>query len=157
MYDEGRVYNFIGMASWRLFDDKLNIHINLGIRHDGDGANHFRIRPYWGLELETAAVYPKLHFVAETFAGDPLVPNAPNYAMQTGVRYHYSNTFQFDLTFGAEPSVEDQFFHAQYWEYTAQLGLRILFDVFTRDGKPGNPEGAPGLWSSTKGHTVKRV
>lgn len=143
MYDEGRVYNLIGMASWRLLNDMLQLHVNLGIRHDGDGNNHFRTRPYWGLGTELATALPRLHFVAEAFSGDPLVPNAPNYAMQTGVRYHYSDTLQYDLTFGAEPDID----HSRHWEYTAQLGLRILLDVFTRNGKPGNPDGAPGLWS----------
>lgn len=146
MYDEGRVYSVIGMASWRLLEDKLNLHVNLGMRHDGDGEQHFRTRPYWGVGSEAATPYPKLHFVLEAFSGDPLVPNAPNYAMQTGFRYHYRDTLQFDLTFGAEPGLNERFQHTQHWEYTAQLGLRILLDVFTRNGKPGDPEGAPGLW-----------
>ncbi len=148
MYAEGRVYNFIGMSSWRLLNDKLNIHVNLGIRHDGDGQNHFRTRPYWGVGLEAATAYPKLHFVAESFAGDPLVPNAPNYAIQTGFRYHHSTALQFDVTFGAEPGVDEPFHHGRHWEYTGQLGMRILLDVFTRNGKPGDPDGAPGLWSN---------
>ncbi|MCC5791353.1 MAG: hypothetical protein JJT82_01915 [Legionellaceae bacterium] len=146
MYDEGRVYNVIGMASWRLLEDRLNLHVNLGLRHDGDGEHHFRTRPYWGLGAEAATAYPRLHFVIEAFAGDPLVPNAPNYAMQTGFRYHHSDMLQYDLTFGAEPALDERFQRTGHWEYTAQLGLRILLDVFTRDGKPGDPEGAPGLW-----------
>lgn len=146
MYDDGRVYNIIGMTTYRMYEDRLNIHINLGARTDKDSHGTSRTRAFWGIGSDVAIHGDDIRFVAEAFAGDPLVPNAPKYAIQTGFRWLKSEYTQFDLTFGVEPELDDRLKRNGRYEKTAQIGIRMLFDAFTRGGKPGSPDGAPGLF-----------
>lgn len=48
-----------------------------------------------------------------------------------------------DITFGAQPVIEDGRQFGGKWEGWLQIGIRLLFDLFT-DG-PGDPMGASGM------------
>lgn len=145
MYDEGRVHNLIGMNTWKFNNSFL--HVNYGIRHDDNNKGRAATRLYWGLGFETPFYGEDVTLVGEVFAGDPLIPNAPSLAAQWGVRYHHRDNTQFDLTFGVDPELDHQYRRTGSYAYTVQLGMRFVFDSYTRDGRPGNSDGAPGLFS----------
>ena len=146
MHGKGTVYNLIGMSTYRLYEDRLNLHINLGLRTDKErrGARHTRV--FWGAGASVEVFNEQTLVIGEVYAGDPLVLNAPKYAVQTGLRYLYSDYMQFDLTFSTEPKLDARQRETGSFEKTGQIGIRFLFDVFTRHGRPGNPEGARGMF-----------
>ncbi len=144
--ERGKVQSLVGMSTYRLWEDKLNIHINLGTRTDKERMGVTRTRPLWGVGVDIEAFSPKTRFVAELFSGDPLSLNAPRYATQFGVRYLYSDYLQMDVIAGAQPALDDRLNRTGHYETTLQLGLRLLFDVFTHHEKPGNPNGARGMF-----------
>ena len=146
MYDEGRVTAYTGMATYRLWDDDVNIHANLGWRYDKGPDNITRDRPYWGIGADIKTPKDKLQFVIEAFAGDPFIVNAPKYAFQTGFRWMESENLQMDLTFGFQPETDGSYRRSGGYEKSVQLGVRLLFDAFTPGGRAGNPEGARGLF-----------
>lgn len=151
MHDDGSVIAAIGMTSFRLKDDDIQIHLNYGWRQDNERGFSKRTRPYWGIGADIQTPIEDIRFVAEVFAGDPLVLNAPRHAVQTGFRWMKSDYVQMDITFGAEPRTDrpiGRFGASGGYDFTAQLGLRMLFDVFTPDGRAGRPDGADGLFRS---------
>ena len=148
MYLPGRVSVLLGMSTWRLLDDHLHVHVNLGMRNDRGLGFDPRRRAQWGVGIEAHTPFEKTRFVGEVFSGDPLVLHAPSYAMQTGVRRVQSDYLQFDLVLGLEPALDDQLRRRSSLELSVQLGVRVLFDVFTRGGRPGDPDGARGFFGN---------
>lgn len=144
--EPGKVQSVVGMSTYRLLEDKLNIHINLGLRTDKERNRASRTRSLWGLGADVEAFSPKTRFVAEVFSGDPFTLNAPRYATQLGMRYLHSDYVQMDFIAGAEPELDNRLNRTGSYATTLQFGVRLLFDAFTRDGKPGNPNGAKGLF-----------
>ncbi len=146
MHDDGRVSSVLGMSTLRLKDDDINIHINLGWRTDNERGFEKRTRAYWGLGTDIQTPNQKIRFVGEVFAGDPLILNAPKIAMQTGLRWMQSDYMQMDVTFGVEPNVDRNLRRTGGYEFSAQLGIRMLFDAFTPGGRPGRHDGASGIF-----------
>jgi len=144
--EPGKVQSLVGMSTYRLIEDRLNIHINLGLRTDQERGQAANTRPLWGLGFDVESFSPKTRFVIEMFSGDPLTLNAPRYATQMGVRYLHNDYMQFDLISGAEPELYLQLNRTGAYATTLQFGMRLLFDVFTINGKPGNPNGSKGLF-----------
>lgn len=144
--EQGQVKSLVGMSTYRLYDDKLNIHINLGLRTDKERDELSRTRALWGLGFDVESLSPKTRFVAEVFSGDPLSLNAPRYAGQIGMRYLKSDYMQMDFVVGAEPILDSELNRSGSYATTAQFGLRLLFDAFTKDGKPGDLNGARGIF-----------
>lgn len=142
----GSVFSLTGMTTYRLWDDSLNIHINLGTRSDRTRNGITRSRVTWGVGLDIEAFNPKTRLVAEVYSGDPLELNAPRYAGQLGMRYLFSDYVQMDFITGIQPELDERLNRTGQYETTFQLGLRLLFDAFTPQGKPGNPNGAKGLF-----------
>lgn len=144
--EPGKVQSIIGMSTYRLLDDRLNIHINFGLRADQEQNQATRNRSLWGLGIDVEAFSPKTRFVAEVFSGDPLTLNAPRYATQFGMRYLYSDYTQMDFIAGLEPELDNRLNRTGDYATTLQFGMRLLFDAFTKDGKPGNTNGAKGIF-----------
>lgn len=125
-----------------LFDDDLQVHANLGwlfARLPGGSVEH---RPFWGVGADVALFRSDFHAVAETFAGDPSDPLGPKIAFQVGARWLPSDYINVDLAVGAAPKIGP----ATGLDPSVQIGLRFLIDAFTPGGRPGNPDGAPGLF-----------
>jgi len=146
LYDDGRVTSLVGMTTYRLLDDALNVHLNIGARTDSPRDQKSKTRVFWGVGFDAETFHEDMRVIGEVFAGDPLELNAPKIAMQTGVRWMFSDYTQLDVTFGAQPEIEGRSRRNGEYEKTLQIGFRFLFDAFTRGGKAGNPEGARGLF-----------
>jgi hypothetical protein len=144
--EPGKVQSIVGMSTYRLLEDRINIHINLGLRTDKERSQASRTRPLWGLGVDIESFSPKVRLVAEVFSGDPITLNAPRYAAQMGTRYLHSDYIQMDFIAGAEPVLDNRLNRTGSYATTLQFGLRLLFDAFTKDGKPGNPNGAKGMF-----------
>ncbi len=145
-YKQGDNYYAIGLMTYRLFDDTLQIHSNLGLRAEHQSGIGVLLRPYWGIGVDAEVLRKDIHAIAEAYAGDPLQYNAPLYAGQFGARWIYSDYVNVDLTFGAQPNMNTYRQTTSAVEVWGQVGLRLLFDVFTHDGNPGSAEGAIGLF-----------
>lgn len=145
-HDHGRGAYYIAMSTLRLRDDWVMIHGNLGVRTDRPRGGSTSTRAYWGIGLDLALVQPDYRFIVESYAGDPLELDAPRVAGQLGVRWIKSDHLNFDLTFGMQPHESPAGKRHARVEGWGQLGVRFLFDVFTRDGKPGSFDGARGLF-----------
>ena len=145
-YKLGDNYYAIVLMTRRLLDDTLQVHANFGLRAEHQSGIGLLLRPYWGVGLDMAVIGEDIHAIAEAYAGDPLEYNAPHYAGQFGARWIYSDYTNIDLTFGAQPAMDTYRQATSSVEVWGQLGLRLLFDVFTHDGKPGSADGAVGLF-----------
>lgn len=146
LYDDGRVTSLVGMTTYRLLDDALNIHLNVGARTDSPNGQKSKSRIFWGVGFDAEAFNEDMRVIGEVFAGDPLELNAPKIAMQTGVRWMFSDYTQLDVTFGLQPELDARNKRNGEYEKTLQIGFRFLFDAFTRGGQAGNPNGAKGLF-----------
>jgi len=146
MYLQGRVSSLLAITSWRLQDDRINLHANLGVRSDKGEGFHRRQRIQWGWGVDIHTPLDRISYVAEVFSGDPLILHAPKFALQTGFRRLQSDRLQFDFTFGLAPELDNNLRRRGGYEKTVQVGVRLLFDVFTHRGRPGNPEGAAGFF-----------
>lgn len=144
-YQLGDNYYAIGLMTYRLLDDTVQVHTNLGLRAEHQSGIGLRLRPYWGIGVDAELIRKDIHAIAEAYAGDPLEYNAPLYAGQFGARWIYSDDVNVDLTFGAQPTMNTYRQATSAVEVWGQVGLRLLFDAFTHDGKPGSADGAIGL------------
>jgi len=142
LYSDATGLFAMGMATSSFWDEWLLVHLNLGLAGAIE-AQRFSPRFYWGLGIDAGLVHPDVRLIAEVYAGDPLDAIAAPYAMQTGLRWLYSEHLNFDLTVGLQPEIGSS--HANAFEVWGQLGIRILWDVFTRDGQPGTAAGARGM------------
>lgn len=145
-YKLGDNYYAIGLMTYRLFDDTVQLHTNFGLRAEHQSGIGLRLRPYWGVGLDAEMLRKDIHAIAEAYAGDPLEYNAPLYAGQFGARWIYSDYVNIDLTFGAQPTMNTYRQTTSSVEVWGQVGLRLLFDAFTHDGRPGSADGAVGLF-----------
>jgi len=134
------------LTTVRLFDDWLMLHGNLGATYARHAGEAFHGRPYWGIGFDLGLFHPQWRYIAECYAGDPLHATKPSWAAQTGIRWLAGDYLNFDITCGLQPHLDDRSVHTRRSEWWVQFGVRILFDAFTRDGQPGNPLGARGLF-----------
>ncbi|MCS6984029.1 MAG: hypothetical protein NZM25_02730 [Leptospiraceae bacterium] len=134
-----------GMLTTRLFKDWLLLHTNFGYVTATEGVAPAYEKVYWGFGIDLGVYWSELRFIAEIFAGDPYEIIGPTLANQTGFRYLYSDHINLDLTYGWQEEVDDTRRPIGRTTWWLQLGIRLLFDLFTKEGKPGNPLGAPGL------------
>lgn len=130
----------------RLFDDWLFVHVNYGVRMVTSGSGEVSARPYWGVGFDAAIGHIDWRFIGEAYAGDPFEVHAPLVAFQWGFRWLHSDAFNFDLTFGLQPDTAGGggWRHPDLW---AQTGIRVLFDAFNKNRRPGDPNGAIGAFS----------
>ena len=133
-------------VSWFLFtpdadtdpyDNNLAIHFNLGAKSRYDaGPATYQSKLYWagGFEVITP-VTREVRFLGEVFNGDPFTFEEEFPAYQTGFRWYKSPMVQMDLVFrgirngslGTQAPTGVEL--APGWNYTIQVGLRVLFDV----------------------------
>jgi hypothetical protein len=142
-------WNSYAMAhvSWFLFtppgttdpyDNDLAIHINLGTKSQYDaGPVTYRSKLYWAAAFEVVTFTREVRFLGEIFNGDPFSFAEEFPAFQTGLRWYKSPRVQMDMVFrGVRTESPETRFGlavpetALGWNYTIQVGLRVLFDVF---------------------------
>ena len=139
-------WNSYAMAhvSWFLFtprettdpyDNDLAIHINLGSKSQYDaGPATFSSKLYWAAAFEVITFTRELRFLGEIFNGDPFNYEEEFPAYQTGLRWYKSPNVQMDLVFRGVRTESPQTLLGPEtvagWNYTMQVGLRVLFDAF---------------------------
>ncbi len=133
--------------SWFLFtpdpdtdpcDNNLAIHLNLGAKSRYDaGPTTYQSKLYWAAGFEVITpVSREVRFLGEIFNGDPFSFEEEFPAYQTGFRWYKNPMVQIDLVLRGirHGSLETQAptgaEFAPGWNYTMQVGLRMLFDVF---------------------------
>ncbi len=134
-------------VSWFLFtpdadtdpyDNDLAIHLNLGTKSRYDaGPATYQSKLYWAAGFEVITpVTREVRFLGEVFNGDPFSFEEKFPAFQSGFRWYKNPMVQIDLVFRGirHGSLETQAptgaEFAPGWNYTIQVGLRMLFDVF---------------------------
>jgi len=133
-------------ASWFLFtpkgstdpyDNGLAIHINLGTKSQYDaGPATYRSKLYWAAAFEVITFTREIRFLGEVFNGDPFTYEEKFPAFQTGFRWYKTPEVQMDFVFRGVRDESDQTRSSSGaevgpgWNYTIQVGLRVLFDVF---------------------------
>ena len=134
-------------VSWFLFtpnadadpyDNNLAIHLNLGTKSRYDaGPATYRSKLYWAAGFEVITpVAREVRFLGEIFSGDPFSYEQTFPAYQTGFRWYKNPMVQIDFVLRGirSGSLETQAptgaEFAPGWNYTIQVGLRMLFDVF---------------------------
>jgi hypothetical protein len=133
-------------ASWFLFtpegstdpyDNGLAIHINLGTKSQYDaGPATYRSKLYWAAAFEVITFTREIRFLGEVFNGDPFTYEEKFPAFQTGFRWYKTPEVQMDFVFRGVRDGSDQTRSSSGaevgpgWDYTIQVGLRVLFDVF---------------------------
>lgn len=126
-----------------LFDGWWLWHANLGWVGGWPTADApSRHRFFWAVGTEIALGHHDWRFVLESFAGDPLDPFGAEIAGQTGIRWLTSDYLNLDVAVTLEESLDD----SRVVDWSIQVGVRFLIDAFTRGGRPGDPEGAPGMF-----------
>jgi hypothetical protein len=99
------------------------------------GGEALSARPYWGVGLDVALGRDDVRAIVESYAGDPFEALGPRVAAQWGFRWLPSDYVNVDLTFGAQPELDD-------------LGQTRRFEAWGQvghGGRPGEPMGARGL------------
>ena len=150
VYDRVTGWYVIAPFTSRLFDDWLLVHVNLGVRGAVYEDRSTSLDPYWGVGFDLGVATQETRIVAEAYAGDPLEPLGPRIAGQGGFRWLPTDYVNLDLTFGGQPALDEAGRRTGRPEIWGQLGVRLLFDLFTRDGRPGDPMGARGLFRRRK-------
>ncbi|MGC4095702.1 MAG: hypothetical protein QM706_01185 [Nitrospira sp.] len=120
------------------YDNNLAIHFNLGAKSRYDaGPATFQSKLYWAAGFEVITpVTREVRFLGEIFNGDPFSFEEEFPAYQTGLRWYKSPMIQLDMVLRGirRGSQETQALTgAEFspgWNYTIQIGLRMLFDVF---------------------------
>lgn len=132
-------------ASWFLFtpegstdpnDNGLAIHINLGTKSQYDaGPATYRSKLYWAAAFEVITFTREIRFLGEVYNGDPFSYEEKFPAFQTGFRWYKTPEVQMDFVFrgGRDGSEQTRSFSGAEvgpgWNYTIQVGLRMLFDA----------------------------
>jgi hypothetical protein len=150
VYDRATGMYLIAPLTSRLFDDWLMVHVNVGLRAAIFDDRSTSIDPYWGVGFDLGVGTQETRIVAEAYAGDPLEPFGPKIAGQAGFRWLPTDYVNLDITFGAQPDLDDDGRRTGRPEVWGQVGVRLLFDLFTRNGRPGDPMGARGLFRRPK-------
>ena len=120
------------------YDNNLAIHFNLGAKSRYDaGPATFQSKLYWAAGFEVITPMTReIRFLGEVFNGDPFSFDEKFPAYQTGFRWYRTPNMQLDLVFrGVRNTTNDVRFIAdgglpEVWNYTIQVGLRFLIDVF---------------------------
>ncbi len=121
------------------YDNNLSIHFNLGAKSRYDaGPATFQSKLYWAAGFEVITPMSReLRFLGEVFNGDPFGFEEKFPAFQTGLRWYKNPYVQMDFVFrGVRNTTEDVRLVAggggtqDVWNYTFQMGLRMLLDVF---------------------------
>lgn len=146
VYDPVTGLYLVAPLTSRLFDDWLLVHVNVGFTAAVHEDRSTSIDPYWGAGLDLGVGTQETRVVAEVFAGDPLEPLGPGLAGQAGFRWLPSDYVNLDITFGGQPELDAHGRGTGRAEIWGQVGVRLLFDLFTREGRPGDPMGARGLF-----------
>ena len=141
-------WNSYAMAhvSWFLFtpegnadpyDNGLALHINLGTKSQYDtGPATYRSKLYWAAAFEVITFAREIRFLGEVFSGDPFSYEEKFPAYQTGFRWYKTANTQMDLVFRGVRDGSEQTRSSSGaevgpgWNYTIQVGYRVLFDVF---------------------------
>jgi hypothetical protein len=143
LYDNATGRYAIVMASWRFWDDWLNIHLNLGERASRIERQNFSSE-YWGIGFDVGVIHRDYRLIVEAYAGDPIEPIAPDIAYQWGGRWLKSDYVNFDITMGTQREPIGFGQGGAEREYWIQFGIRLLFDTeLTTDPRP---DGARGLF-----------
>ncbi|MCQ8103502.1 hypothetical protein NP590_05235 [Methylomonas sp. SURF-2] len=103
-------------ATESLFDDKLQLHANLGVAA-AQTDQLWKTATTGGFGMQSHIV-AGLHGVAEIYYGDPYAPLHAKWQSQIGFRYVISDTLQFDGTIGK--NVKDD--RDRWWT----LGIRLV-------------------------------
>jgi hypothetical protein len=130
----------MAQASWYLFpnpdgqdpyDCWLSIYLNGGAKgqYDAGLGGRQTSKPFWAVGFEVGTFTRRLRFLGEVFNGDPFEFAEEFPAFQTGFRWYKSQDVQVDLAWkgvnaGHTGDPND------HWDYSLQLGLRIVFDAF---------------------------
>lgn len=133
-------------ASWFLFtpegstdpyDNGLTIHMNLGTKSQYDaGPATYHSKLFWAAAFEVITFTREIRFLGEVFSGDPFTYEETFPAFQTGFRWYKTPDVQMDLVFRGVRDGSEQTRSSSGaevgpgWNYTIQVGLRVLFDVF---------------------------
>ena len=125
-------------ASIDPYDNNLAIHLNLGAKSRYDaGPATFQSKLYWAAGFEVITpVTRQVRFLGEIFNGDPFSYEEKFPAYQTGFRWYKTPMVQLDFVFRGlrNGSLETQAptgaEFAPGWNYTIQVGYRMLFDIF---------------------------
>jgi hypothetical protein len=133
-------------VSWFLFnpqtspdpyDNGLAIHVNLGTKGQYDaGPARYAARFYWAAAFEVITFTREIRFLGEIFNGDPFSYEEKFPAFQTGFRWYKSPRVQMDMVFRGIRDGTDRSRSVTgteigpEWNYTIQVGLRLLFDPF---------------------------
>jgi hypothetical protein len=120
------------------YDNNLAIHFNLGMKSRYDaGPTTFQSKLYWAAGFEVITpVTREVRILGEVFNGDPFSYEEKFPAFQTGFRWYKSPMAQIDLVFrglrngSQETQASTGVEFAGGWNYTIQVGFRVLFDVF---------------------------
>ena len=137
----------IAMTTTRLKNDWLLLHANLGATFAAPRQESITTKPYWGIGMDLGVFHHDLRIIAEAYSGDPFEALGPNFATQVGFRWIKSDHVNLDMTFGAQPEQHTMRRTTGAWEMWGQLGVRLLFDAFTPEGRAGDPLGGRGLTS----------
>jgi hypothetical protein len=130
-------------VSWFLFtpqgspdpyDNGLAIHLNLGTKslYDAGPGGRYTSKLYWAAGFEAITFTRQVRFLGEIFNGDPFTYSEEFPAYQTGFRWYKTPDVQVDLVWRGvrDGSRATGIEFAPGWNYTIQVGLRVLFDVF---------------------------
>lgn len=136
----------MAQISWFLFtpedgsdpyDNGLAIHLNFGTKNRYDaGPTTFQSKFFWAGGFEAITFSRELRFLGEVFNGDPFGFEEKFPAFQTGFRWYKAPDLQWDVVFrGVRNTSEDVRLAAggggsTDWNFTIQLGLRVILDVF---------------------------
>ncbi|MCS6838739.1 MAG: hypothetical protein NZ480_07825 [Bdellovibrionaceae bacterium] len=144
----------IGIMTWRLPDDVLQVHLNVGPREGWSNIKQFRSNDwFWGIGFDWGLWFDlNWRVIGEHFRGDPLDPMPSQSSFQYGMRYLQSDEVNFDITFGQQlnPHWSSEG-HSEFGnsamvrvEHWVQVGIRLLFN--TPWVVNPSAEGASGLW-----------
>ena len=119
------------------YDNDLALHINIGTKSRYDaGPATYRSKVYWAVGFEVITISREIRFLGEVFNGDPFGFEEKFPAYQTGFRWYKTPNVQMDLVFRCVRDSPEGVRVAtgvggvSGWNYTVQMGLRVLFDVF---------------------------
>ncbi|MDC8446881.1 MAG: hypothetical protein LV473_00840 [Nitrospira sp.] len=105
-------------------------------RYDA-GLTTFQNKLYWAAGFEVITpITREVRVLGEIFNGDPFSFEEKFPVFQTGLRWYKSPVTQIDVVFcglrngSLETQAPTDAEFAPGWNYTIQVGLRMLFDVF---------------------------
>lgn len=118
------------------YDNGLAVHLNVGTKsqYNAGLGGRYTSKPYWAAGFEVITINREIRFLGEVFNGDPFSYEEEFPAYQVGFRWYKSSNVQWDLVWrgvrdGATGSSGAAGIEvAPGWNYTIQVGFRMLFD-----------------------------